>query len=500
MANQYVKYGATAALGVGLAGAAKGVSSLASSASAGWQLGGGGTGNIAGGVSGAIDAMAGGAGGAASAALGAMKSTLTNPAFLTGAGLGLAGMLLGSGSKRPSLNIPNVAAATAVALNVGNLIQQGKAAALSYANAKAGMDITSTIGQGLALSKSNSGIVSETVSEKRASGKTFIQRFPLDLSTEYFVRFAFYDYSRVDLKSRSVVNYNPHTTIRLPIPSNLVDAMQLAYSDVNLGQFAGAAFQGLIGTSGASPSELFSRSFSQQAGEAVGGLTAAISDPGFIQALARRLASSVDPGFGTAFDLATGTAPNPHVALAFNGIALKRYQFSWRFSPNSLEESKHLQEIIRSFQVSSMPTKQGNFMLGYPNVVNVEISPSNLFIFKKMMIDNVTVNYAPNGVPSFFSSDSGHTYGGLEFDGQSRLSERYPTEVVLTISLREVDIHTANDPEWKPYGIGRSDLEEMQVGGIGAAASANPNRSPVRGSPGDYNYDPSGTGQDYYAP
>lgn len=461
MANQYVQYGAAVGLGLAATGAVKGIGVLSSAGSAGYNsivgaaAGAAGPVPIYGGISGAADAISGAAGGAASAAAGAITNTLASPAFLTSVGLGIAGMLLGSGAKRPSLNIPNVAAALAVGLNVGNLIQQGKAAAASFANAKAGLDITSSIGSGLALNRSSAAITRQAINQERQKGKTQRNVFPPDLSDQYYIRFALYDYSRMTVGDNKKFTDSPHTTIRLPIPSNLIDAINLAYADVNMGQFGGAVYESFVG--GGTSSDFKNRSWSENAGQGMDSILKAFEDSGFQQALMRRAASSMDPGIGTAFDLATGTAPNPHVAVAFTGVALKRYQFSWKFSPNNVEESKHLHEIIRTIQSSSLPTKQGNFMLGFPNVVNVEMSPNNLFIFKKMMIDNVAVNYAPNGVPSFFANKSGPTEDSTNFGGQAYLNERYPTEIQLSISLREIDIHTANDADWSKHGVGYAD-------------------------------------------
>lgn len=459
MANQYKQFGATVALGVGAVGAIKGIGALADSAKAGFVLNGGTTGNVSGGVTGAIDAMTSNAGGAASAALGAMGNVLTNPAFLTGVGMSLAGMALGSGFKRPSLNLPNVAALTAVALNVNNLIQQGKAAAAAYENLKTGMDITGAIGNAVNLQQSRADLLNNYVYESRAKTGTFRIKYPADLDSNYYIRFAIYDYSRLDLKNRNNDMRLPHTTIRLPLPNNLVDTINLAYSDVNMGQFGGAVYNALIPNGNSTT--IANRTWQENVNAGVNGILKMMTnDPGFQQALMRRIASSVDPGLGTAFDITTGTAPNPHVVLAFNGIALKRFNFSWRFSPNSKAESEELEEIIRTFQLSSMPTKQGDFMLGYPNILKIDVSPTNLFVFKKMMIESVSVNYAPSGVPSFYADKDTTSVtptvivggdDGEEDLNDAALGTRYPTEIILNITVKEIDIHTASDPEWVPF-------------------------------------------------
>jgi hypothetical protein len=169
---------------------------------------------------------------------------------------------------------------------------------------------------------------------------------------------------------------------------------------------------------------------------ATGGLIDLIDEPGFMQAVARRLASNLDPAVGAAFDLATGTAPNPHMAVSFQGVALKKYQFNWRLSPNNKRESDILHEVIRNLQASALPEKRGKFMLTFPDVVEVKMVPENLFIFKPMMMDNISVNYAPSGSPSFFR-------------GETSSYNRYPTEIELSISFREIDIHTASDDDYE---------------------------------------------------
>ena len=62
--------------------------------------------------------------------------------------------------------------------------------------------------------------------------------------------------------------------------------------------------------------------------------------------------------------------------------------------------------------------------------------PSNMFIFNPMMMDNISINYAPSGTPSFFK-------------GQDDTFERYATEIEVSISLREIDIHTSSDSDYK---------------------------------------------------
>ena len=407
MANKYVQYGAVVATGVGVAAVTTGIAA-----------------GIKSGVQAGIDT-------ATQTATGAVS----NPGFLTGVGLGLAAIALGSGSKRPSLNFPNLAATAAVALNVSNLIQQGKAAASSLAQSKAGLDITSKIGPPVALRSPYFADPSIMTDQRRSHRQTFRLVYPDDLTNQYYIRFGLYRYERLDKSNNTIRADNPHTSIRLPIPANLIDAISLAYQDIGLGVFGGAVFEGVAGELNKTAPTTGKDEVIRQGAAGVRGLIKAGQDPSFLPALARRFVSNLDPGLGAMFDLATGTAPNPHMTVSFQGVALKKYQFNWRISPNNEKESKTVEKIIRNLQASALPAKNGAFMLSFPDVVKIEMEPSNLFIFKPMMIDNVSVNYAPSGSPSFFR-------------GGDESSNRYPTEMELSISLREIDIHTSSDADY----------------------------------------------------
>ena len=434
MANKYVQYGAAIGTGIAATGIAAGVKAYGAGALAPVYSVGAGGGQVlleAGRTTAqAMDA-------ATSAAGSAITGITQNPQFLMSVGLGLAGLALGSGASRPSLSFPNLAASAAVALNVNNLLQQGKAAAASFAQSRAGVDITSRIGPPVQL---RSPAIVDTVNLQRQARRTYRLTYPEDLTDSYYIRFSLSRYERLNKASRELQNGLAHTSIQLPLPNNLVDSINLAYQDVGLGVFGGPAFNNIMGNLNASGGPSVSGASSAQEilryGKAgVKGFVDTLKEPQFAVAVARRLASNIDPGLGTIFDLATGTAPNPHMSVSFQGVSLKRYQFTWRASPNTQKESEILDKIIRNLQASALPTKQNSFMLGFPDVVKVEMSPTNLFQFKPMMIDNVVVNYAPSGTPSFFK-------GGPD-------SERYPTEVEFTISLREIDIHTASDDYFK---------------------------------------------------
>jgi hypothetical protein len=138
------------------------------------------------------------------------------------------------------------------------------------------------------------------------------------------------------------------------------------------------------------------------------------------------------------------------MAVSFQNVNLKRYNFTWRLSPNNKSESQELEDIVLNLQSGSLP-KRGPFLLDFPDVVQLDMLPSGLFHFKPMVIDSVVVNYAPSGVPSFFKNDDG-------------TSKKYPTEIELSISLKELDIHTSDDPRYSFTKVGQEIRDETQVG------------------------------------
>lgn len=461
MANKYVQYGAVVAGAAAIPAVAKGIGAASQTFST-YQAA------IPSSIdSGAVSGVAEGYAQASTAALdagaSAFSSTLSSvvsPQFLATAGLGLVGLALGSGSKRPTLSFPNLAATAAVALNVANLLQQGKTAANAFAQSKAGQDVSNSIGAARALRGPGGDVAPEmVVSLERLRKQTYRLVYPHDLTSQYYIRFALHRYERLDVAKRSLNNAQPHTTIRLPIPNSLVDAIGLAYQDVGLGQFLGAFFENTMGAYGKSTE---TNEVMKILTSTTQGAVKMLEDDDLILAIARRVASQADPGFGVAIDLATGTAPNPHMALSFQGVSMKKYQFSWRFSPNNEKESRTLHEIIRNLQASALPEKRGQFLLTFPDVVSVELSPANLFYFKPMMIDHVAINYAPSGSPSFYRESNRKTEGH---------PNQYPTEIELSISLREIDIHTASDEQ---YAKVRS---EQNI-------SNNPYNMPINTDPG----------------
>lgn len=437
MANQYVQYGAAVAGAAVLPAAVKAAGSVINAGVTAFD--------VSQNLSFAVDSAIGVAGDAASKALDQITNTFTSPDFLASAGLGLIGLAMGSGSSRPSLNFPNIAATAAVALNVSQLIKQGQAATNQLAQNKLSKEQTFNAAAKINIPKSES--VDSYVNMERSKMTTSILAFPRDISAEYNLTLKLFQFKRLNLSNRSLISGNPHTVIKFPLPSTMIDAISLAYSEVALGMLGGPAFEAL------------NRSIAKGGGfletlDATGkDLIGMARDPnsGFGQAVIRKLTGSVIGDAGTtALNLVTGNVPNPHMAVSFQGVNLKRYNFSWRMSPNNLTESKMIEQIILNLQSSSLPGRK-TFLLDFPDVIQLNMSPAGLFDFKPMVLDSVVVNYAPSGVPSFFKTDGNN-------------NKRYPTEVELSISLKEIDIHTNTDPRYSQTKNSQVTTDEIENG------------------------------------
>ncbi len=96
---------------------------------------------------------------------------------------------------------------------------------------------------------------------------------------------------------------------------------------------------------------------------------------------------------------------NPQQQLLFEGIDFRTYQMSFTFSPVSREETKMVNEIIRTFRRYAAPTivreAAGMFFIP-PALFEIQfrlngLENKNLNRIEQSVITNIDVNYAPNG-------------------------------------------------------------------------------------------------------
>jgi len=244
----------------------------------------------------------------------------------------------------------------------------------------------------------------------------------------------------------NVVNITPEQkrvagSISLYMPSSMNFDFNLGYSDVELGQEKIVRF-GQIGKTVAdnlSNSDVGSISdltnlistysgtkAKSDAASALPYLFAGLSGGALSEGLA-----------GTALK-GSGLALNPQVQLLFTAVSLRTFQMEFTFSPKTQYEAQIVQQIIQTFRFHAAPEvggasvgdKNGLFFV-VPSTFNIEFlfeGSENPYLQRigECVLENISVNYAPNGEWATF------------YDGS-------PTQTTLTLQFKETDIIEKKD-------------------------------------------------------
>ena len=275
--------------------------------------------------------------------------------------------------------------------------------------------------------------------------------------------------------SSNGVDLQDSVAIQLPFPTGLVDSTSLrvggferdpateslaamAKGVLNDGMTIGDAFnstKGLLqtlGSAGASATAGLAagggQGFLQGAMDMGAGLMKDIAqtDVKNLTAGAAYLLRSKLPGdIGKSVDIALGTAINPRETLAFEGVNLKTHAFSWELFPSNKQDSTLIRSIINTIKRNSLPSVDdlqigsgadatvlvSKAFLDYPSTVDIYllgVNQEHFIKFKTCMVNEFSVDYGGGGVVSIIK-------GGK------------PARVTLSMSLSELQIHTADDYE-----------------------------------------------------
>lgn len=278
---------------------------------------------------------------------------------------------------------------------------------------------------------SNSHMPSKKVADvKAADARAGVMQYPPDLR-KYYISFAFGEYKRPNSYAPST--FNADLWVALPMPSNLLDPSGVKLKPTELGGLLGQGLENVAAvmqdiSSGRALDEKYIKNF----GEAARRGGNAIVGTGYNAVYeAVSIVPGLDDVMGTVGQLA-GAVPNPHVTVFFQGVDLRSHTFTWRFAPKNATESQSIQNIIKEFKKRTLPNyKWGEAnVLGYPQMVEISLEPDmseQLYKFKKCMVSSVNVNYAPNGIPSFFAGT------------------KFPTSIEFQVSLQELEILTSQD-------------------------------------------------------
>ena len=257
--------------------------------------------------------------------------------------------------------------------------------------------------------------------------------------SDYNMTMRFYKYTSSSLFARTNASGTLLQTIVFPIPAELVDNHGSEYDTANMktvGDITGKS----------NPERGAGSAISAGMGVARAGLDAAEGVANRVPILGQSLQNmGVDTDtILNAVEQAYGVAPNPNPAVLFKGPRLREFSFNWILHPRSAAESQGIRNAIKSLKAYALPTPtfgQDTGLLSYPPMVMINFYPwdaagtSNDYGWgddtpikiKRCFLSNVSVNYAPNGIPSFFAGT------------------RDPVVIALSLQLKEIEFFTSLD-------------------------------------------------------
>lgn len=125
-----------------------------------------------------------------------------------------------------------------------------------------------------------------------------------------------------------------------------------------------------------------------------------------------------------------GEVRNPHTALLFEGMQLRQFSFTFRFTPRNEGETNEYNSFIKDMKLSMHPTYSktfNSFALDYPNLFEVDFS-SEMSEFEGY----------PKVRPAFLTnlSVNNTSQGNVMYKGGR------PVIIELTMNFQEIDIMT----------------------------------------------------------
>jgi hypothetical protein len=186
------------------------------------------------------------------------------------------------------------------------------------------------------------------------------------------------------------------TNVILPLPENINEVTQIAYSESPVlgGANALQAVGGVLGTM-AFAAQGRQRSAGQQIGQS---LTNTLGGPAFNDVIA-----------------SSGITPNQMLTVLLQGPRYKTHSFTWKLYPKNAQESLMIKNIVNEFKIKSRPgTNPNRQYFTFPRLFNLsfcingksffnEYDTNNyLFAFKPAVLEGISVNYTPSGQPSLY--------------------------------------------------------------------------------------------------
>lgn len=238
----------------------------------------------------------------------------------------------------------------------------------------------------------------------RASNRTVVDglptlQFPNHLG-KYYMTMKFKQYQRPAPEARGTLEFKQ--AFALPIPRTLREAFDIKVGEQDQGSFGGIAD---VATKYLNSTE------GDRGTEAIKGAALAVAYSTLVQ--------KADAATGGLVGQVTGAVANPHVQAIFSGVPLRTHRFDWIFAPRNAQESDNLLQLLKALKAYSLPSYSsiGTAALAYPFLCQVELHPNmagdfddtiegardsvHLMKFAPCLIQNVEINYSPQGLPAF---------------------------------------------------------------------------------------------------
>ena len=143
-----------------------------------------------------------------------------------------------------------------------------------------------------------------------------------------------------------------------------------------------------------------------------------------------------------AYDKYSNRAMNNFLETTFKGVGFRKFSYTWKFAPKSIDEVIAAQDIIKTFKFHMLPELPETDDFGRYYIVPAEFDIFYMFrgdeneFFNKIatsVLVNMDVNYSPSNYQTFRPIDG--------FDGAP------PTEIDMKLDFQETKVITKADVE-----------------------------------------------------
>ena len=218
-------------------------------------------------------------------------------------------------------------------------------------------------------------------------------------------------------------------SVALYLPANVQDTTNARYDSLETG------IVGLVAAGGGAFLNAMKRNDYELAAKSLIGGVKAITQ----EALRKAGGAFVDTlagveGSAELANKAFGQATNPYMEVMFNQMELRKFTYSFTFSPRNADETEDVQTIIQLFRFHMAPELKGaqkrfltlpsTFDIHYMYQHSNDYAAENNFYSKiaTCVLESCDVNYTPNGVKSF--------------------QDGAPTQITMSLGFQETEILT----------------------------------------------------------